>query len=160
MIDFLVSSVSSASTDGSASTTLQVCRGPSSGHVGLRWFRLGGGRFLLRLQEYQSRRFRLQVALLCLDYQELDLVAVSSRERLCDQPCYLLMMETYLNKTQTNVRLLSFLSFHDCSWVNEKRKIWKMKLPSTLWPSTSRISWPTSRPPASYAAPLSCENVN
>lgn len=96
MIDFPgPSSISSASHDvGSASTTLQVCRGPSSGQVGLRWFRLGGGRFLLRLQEYQRCRLRLQVALLRLDHQELDLVAIAPRERLCDQSCHLLMMQT------------------------------------------------------------------
>lgn len=29
-------------------------------------------------------------------------------------------------------------------------------IPSTLWLSTSNINWPTSRPPASNAAPFSC----
>lgn len=102
------SSISSASYDGSASTTLQLCRGPSSGQVGLRWFRLGGGRFLLRLQEYQGCRLRLQVALLRLDYQELDLVAIAPRERLRDQSCYLLMMETCRGETHRIDRISNF----------------------------------------------------
>lgn len=33
-------------------------------------------------------------------------------------------------------------------------------IPSTLLPSTSSISWPTSRPPASKAAPCSCKASN
>lgn len=42
------------------------------------------------------------------------------------------------------------------TWV---RKLRKNCIPSTLWPSTSSINCPTSKPPASYAAPFSWKHI-
>lgn len=72
-------------SDSSSVATLGAHRRWSSlPQIRLRWFRLGGGRLLLRLQEDERRRLRLQVALLRFYNQKLDLVAVAARERLGD----------------------------------------------------------------------------
>jgi len=73
------------SRSNSMAATLEARRRwPSLHRIGLRWFRLGGGRFLLRLQENECRRLRFQVALLRLHDEKLDLVAIAARKRLGD----------------------------------------------------------------------------